>query len=167
MQGWTLSDQTLYLILRGYLRSLQQWRTWVVDVFTNDITVGVGDVYTDFVLPTGSQWPGYVGQLIPVNAWGDPQVTENVAMSIQSELAVFSLPLGVPAITLYGYLISDGYGNLICAESFATALVVSSPGGVTIQARLNLGVMPIPSMLRLRRPRVSRAVVAEQEQPEE
>ena len=116
-----------------------------LDLYTNDHTPAPGDEAGDYVIPTSSQWPGYIGVQLPASDWSQPSVSNDVAQTYQPDPAVFTFPSGVGSFSLYGYFVTDGYGNLIWAEEFDAPVAASYPGGLSVVAYFNIGILPSDS----------------------
>ena len=144
MTGWMLSDGLLYRVLFQYLVWLYGKPDWILDLYTNPRLPQPGDVLGDYIQPTLTQWPGYIGQFVPTTSWQAVQVVAHVAQSFQPMAFTFVLPTGNTPVTIYGYTVSDSAGALVYAEEFRTAQLVPSPGQIQIQPFLNLGIYPPP-----------------------
>jgi hypothetical protein len=140
--AWTVSDYTLYRVLRAYLASLNPASWFVMDLYTNDHVPAPGDEAGDYAVVTVDQWPGYVGAELPAPGWTNPSLTNDVASTNQPAPAVWSFPEGIGSFLLYGYFVTDGYGNLLWAEQFPAPVLTAYPGGLAVVPYLNLGILP-------------------------
>jgi hypothetical protein len=143
--AWTVADGTLYAMLSAWLGSLNPASWYVLDLYTNDHTPQPGDESGDYFIPTTAQWPGYVGVQLLAESWVEPSVSNHVAQTHQPDPAEFSFPQGSPSLTVYGYVVTDGYGNLRWAEEFDEPIALTYPAQVTIQPYFNLGILPSDS----------------------
>lgn len=136
-----MADYALFRILRAYLSSLGSGTWFNLDLFVNDYDPAPGDVHGNYTLPTISQWPGYSSIMLPATLWLPPSVVANVAQTYQPAPAAFLYPTPVPAVTIYGYLVSDGLLNLQWAERFDTPVTPTLGGGISIQPYFNIGIL--------------------------
>ena len=147
MDAWTVSDHALYRILRAYLQSLPGNTWFTLDLYTNDYTPQPGDVTGDYDIVTVGQWPGYVGWRLPAPSWTELTVTNHVASSYQAQPALFVFPPTISSFTIYGYFVTDGFGNLQWAERFPAPIPTEWPGDVSIQPYLNVGILAASAMM--------------------
>lgn len=143
--AWTVSDHVLLVLLRQYLASLPPSSWFTLGLYVNNHTPAPGDTSGDYVQPTPAQWPGYSPVMLPATAWATPSVVDNTATTNQPKTAVFTYPLAIASLTVYGYVVQDGYGNLCWAEEFATPVDVVYPGGISVQPYFNVGIQCDPS----------------------
>jgi hypothetical protein len=152
-QAWSIADDILAQQLRAWLVSLYPLQPWFVDLFTNHYEPQPGDTMAPYVLPT---WAGYAQVQILASGWGAVTLTDHVASSTQSQSCVYPLPTGLPAQVVYGYVVSDYYGNFVYAESWTAPVTVPAGAGITIVPvlRTGIGCVPDPPLVRRRgRPR--------------
>jgi hypothetical protein len=138
------------LVLKRYLDALAPSSWFTLDLYTNDHTPGPGDLYSDYTIVSTADWPGYVGWMLPAGSWSSPAVVDSVATTHQDDPAVFVFPPGLTSVTVYGYLVTDGYLNLMWAESFDAPIVAQYPGTIQVQPYFNIGIQEEPSAEVLR-----------------
>lgn len=129
-------------MLNAWRVSLRSSSWFTLDLYTNDYIPQPGDEAGDYTIVTTEQWPGYMGVMLPATGWGEVQVADDTATTSQATLASFVFPTDVQSFTIFGYFVTDGYGNLLWAEMFETAIAVSYPGGLSVVSQLNLGILP-------------------------
>jgi hypothetical protein len=140
-QGWTIADDILQQQMIAWLKSLYPLQPWYVDLFTNDYTSEPGDTAAEYVLP---DWPGYSQVEIQAQGWGPVTVTDHVASTTQATSCVFPAPPDMSGQVVYGYLVTDYYGNLVYAESWATPVTIPPAGGLTLIPVLRSGIQCVP-----------------------
>jgi hypothetical protein len=158
--AWVTADHYLWQQLKTWLAAQGSSGSWLVDLFVNDYEPTPGDTFSSYETPNWGQWPTYRAIPIPFSAWGPVQVADSVAQSVQRTALQWLRPAGVLSIEVYGYVVSDGFGSLVYAESFSAPVTVVSPGIISIIARYNLGNYPIPSLLNKKRGRKRAAELA-------
>lgn len=73
-----------------------------------------------------ADYTGYGSQ--PIAAWGPPHLDDQGQARVDSGTLMNFIPTGTTiSNTIYGYWIIDAAGNLVYAERFANAVVLSSP----------------------------------------
>lgn len=142
--AWTVSDYALFRILSGYLASLTPSSWFNLDLYVNDYMPQPGDVTGNYTIPTSSQWPGYIGQQLPAIDWSRVSVSDHAATTQQPNPFDFVFPSAIQPITIYGYLITDGYGQFQWSERFAAPIQAHYPGGLIVVSLFNVGILPPP-----------------------
>jgi hypothetical protein len=156
-EGWSISDYVLQAALQAWLSSLYPAGLWYVDLFMNDHSPQPGDVTADYTLPT---WPGYTHQPITLGDFSRAATADHVAVSTYGGTLYYPVPEGSGTQTVYGYLLSDNFGNLIWSEAFSSTLSITFPGGVWITPVIRCSILPYTPVIGPRgrgRPRGKKA----------
>jgi hypothetical protein len=127
--AWMVSDEVLFGVLRAWLATLPQTSHWNIDLYENDKVPEPGDSYYDYDLPT---WSTYATRPVPLDQWTPAAVADHAAYTQQLYPASWTLDPPDDAATVYGYLVSDVYQNLLFAQRFDTPVVIPPGGGIQV-----------------------------------
>lgn len=119
----SVGEVVLLELIRGNMLNLGGG----IFLFKNDYTPDNDTILTDF---TEADFTGYASQAIPAT-WALTTVIAGRAFTSNAPM-VFLCTGGATPNNIYGYWITDGSGNLIFAERFASAPLVMDTAGQTI-----------------------------------
>jgi hypothetical protein len=108
------------------LLQLASIASYTYHLYTNNYTPIHGSVIGDFTEATSGAFPGYAAQA--ATPWGTPTVASSVATSTAPMLTWTASSMPGSPVTIYGYYVDDGAGNLLWAELFQSPVVVTNSG---------------------------------------
>lgn len=104
----------------GLVAFTQQWKTWLntltLRLFQNNHVPAQGDTAASY---TQANFTGYAA--IPLTAWGNAFLNAASDGEIDETNRMFTQTGAAVTCNVFGYYITDGFGNLIYAERSALA----------------------------------------------
>lgn len=99
------------------------WNSWILKLFTNNITPSVTDTATDYTVCVE---PGYADIAIDPTMWSG-STTAGVS-TYNYPMQTFTITSNPDVVTIYGYYVLDSAGTLLFSDVFPTPVAFAGAG---------------------------------------